>query len=273
MKDVYYGDQGLSGMVKGGFAVVATDYQGLGTQGPHQYESKTAQAFDVIYSVPAARAAVPELGRRWVADGHSQGGLAAWGVAELESDMKDDGYLGAVSVAGMFKQADIMQFLNDTPGGTFYLAYLASGIQALFPRFKPQDMLSHDAMRLYAKATTEGCWDYGNALFKDMPKSTALRVDWRENASIRQFVSENEVSLIRVNKPLLVLAGEADLTIPIDGVRQTVRRACLNGSDVTFKSYPGLDHVPTMVESMPEQLAWIKDRVEGKKSTGTCPGH
>src|ERR1700689_1263251 len=84
MKDVYYGDEGLMPMVAAGFAVVATDYHGLGTEGPHQYVNKTAQAHDVIYSIPAARAAVPSLGARWVTDGHSQGGLAAFGVAEAE---------------------------------------------------------------------------------------------------------------------------------------------------------------------------------------------
>src|SRR5215475_9726615 len=80
MKDVYYGDEGLKEMLNAGYAVVATDYHGLGTPGVHQWVNKTAQARDVIYSVPAARKAVPALGRRWVADGHSQGGLAAWGV-------------------------------------------------------------------------------------------------------------------------------------------------------------------------------------------------
>ena len=59
MKDVYYGDEGLFPMVEAGYAVVATDYHGLGTVGPHQYSNRTAQVNDVIHSVPAAREAVP----------------------------------------------------------------------------------------------------------------------------------------------------------------------------------------------------------------------
>jgi hypothetical protein len=99
MKDVYYGEEGLFPMVRAGYAVVATDYHGLGTEGPHQYVNKIAQAYDVIFSIPAARAAVAALGQRWVVDGHSQGGTAAWGVAEMEHDRQDAGYLGAVAVA------------------------------------------------------------------------------------------------------------------------------------------------------------------------------
>src|ERR1700686_1157292 len=112
MKDVYYGAEGLMPMVAAGFAVVATDYHGLGTDGgPHQYVNKVAQAHDVVYSIPAARAAVRSLGSKWVADGHSQGGLAAWGVAEAEHDIKDPGYLGAVSVAGVARGVDFFSHL------------------------------------------------------------------------------------------------------------------------------------------------------------------
>src|SRR5277367_2755594 len=87
MKDMEYGEEGLMPMVAAGFAVVAADYAGLGTPGPHQYDNKIAHANDVVYSVPAARAAVPSLGRRWAAIGHSQGGVAVWGVAELEAKL------------------------------------------------------------------------------------------------------------------------------------------------------------------------------------------
>jgi hypothetical protein len=74
-KDMLYGEEGLMPMVRAGFAVVATDYHGLGTAGPHQYVNKIAQAYDVIYSIHAAHAAVPQLDERWVVIGHSQGGL------------------------------------------------------------------------------------------------------------------------------------------------------------------------------------------------------
>jgi hypothetical protein len=69
-KDMEYGEEGLMPMVRAGFAVIATDYHGLGTQGPHEYLNKTAQGRDVIYAIPAAHAAVPLLARRWVVIGH-----------------------------------------------------------------------------------------------------------------------------------------------------------------------------------------------------------
>lgn len=272
MKDVWYGDEGLTDMLKAGFAVVAVDYQGLGGPGVHPWVTKTAQARDVIYSVPAARRAVPALGRRWVADGHSQGGLATWGVAELESALNDPDYLGAISVAGAVRLDQFLDLMDQTQGGlTMYVAYMGWAVHARFPEFKPEDILTPQAMQLYGRVTTQGCWYYGYAVFNDMPKRGVLKASWRQDQYVQRFAKENEEGDVRVNKPLLVLAGEADLSIPIAAVREVVARACQNGSELTFKSYPGLDHDPTMIKSMPDQLAWIRGRFGGKAATSNCP--
>jgi alpha-beta hydrolase superfamily lysophospholipase len=271
MKDLWYGDEGLPEMLQGGFAVVATDYHGLGAGQAHPWVNKLAQARDVLYSIPAARAAVPELGRRWAVDGHSQGGVAAWGVAELESGLQDESYVGAVSVAGAARLDRFMNFINETRGFTIYLAYAAAGIHARFPSFKPDEILTPGAMTHYAEATSQGCWYRGYALLKDTPPGTYLKAGWQDNQYVRRWVTESEEGAIRITKPILVIAGEADTTVPIDGVREIVTRACRSGSTLSFKSYPGLEHDPAMVKSMAEQLSWIKDRFEGKAAPYSCP--
>ena len=81
-----------------GYAVVVSDYAGLGTSFPYAALDLRSNALDVIYSVPAARAAVPGLGTRWVAAGHSQGALVAVGLAEAEREIGDPNYLGAVAI-------------------------------------------------------------------------------------------------------------------------------------------------------------------------------
>ncbi|MBS0393317.1 MAG: alpha/beta hydrolase [Proteobacteria bacterium] len=271
MADLYYGDLGLLDMVRAGYALVAPDYHGLGTPGRHQYISKIAQARDVIYAVPAARQAVPELGVRWVVDGHSQGGLAAWSVAEMESSRRDPGYLGAVSVAGAAKPEELLRHLGDTPGVGFYLAFMAFGVQARFPSFSPADMLTPAAMARYPAATSDGCWYHGYALFADLDSQAILKSGWDRNPWVRRFFAENELGRVAVAGPLLVLAGEADASVPIEGVRETVARACRAGSSrLRFRSYPGLDHDPTMLKTVGDQLAWIGDRFAGAAAPNDC---
>lgn len=270
-KDMEYGEEGLMPMVRGGFAVVATDYHGLGTEGPHEYVNKSAQARDVIYSVPAARTAVPALGRRWVVIGHSQGGLAAWGVAEMERLLRDADYLGAISVAGA---ADLKSILDGMgkPGSTasYYLGYMAYAMKARTPSFQPSDMLVGEALGRYTDVTTKGCWNYAYAAFINAPVGPVLKPGWDQTAAARRFFAENELGRLPIGGPLLVIAGEADETVPFAPLRALVKRACSNGIALSFRSYPGLDHDPTMDKSTPDQLAWVRDRFAGKAGTSSC---
>ena len=271
MKDVYYGDEGLMPMVAAGFAVVATDYHGLGTEGPHQYVNKVAQARDVVYSIPAARAAVTSLGSKWVVDGHSQGGLAAWGVAEAERDIKDPDYLGAVSVAGVAREVDFFSHLSNTPGVGFYLAFMAAGIHARFPEFDPHELLADAVLEHYADVTTKGCFYYGYATYAAAASGTLLRPNWDKSVWIHRFFEGNAVADAPIGGPLFVIAGEADQTVPIAGVQAAVKQMCASKQLVTFRSYPGLDHDPTMEKSTPDQIAWIRSRFAGKPATSNCP--
>lgn len=269
MKDVYYGDIVVN-MLKAGFAVVAADYHGLGTQGSHEYVNKTAQANDVIYSIPAARAAVPALGTRWVAVGHSQGGLAAWGVAEQQHSLKDPGYLGAVSVAGAIRGTEFFDHLNETPGQGFYLAYMAAGIAAQSPGFQPRELLSDEALAHYPDVTTKGCWYYGYAAFLQAPAGKLLRDGWRRKPAVEHFFQANALGERPIGGPLLIIAGEGDQTVPIAGMRSRAQKICEAAQPVTFKSYPGLDHDEVMAQSEAFQFDWIRARFSGRKFESGC---
>lgn len=271
MKDVYYGEEGLLPMVRAGYAVVATDYHGLGVGGPHQYVNKQAQALDVIHSIPAARAAVPELGARWVVDGHSQGGMAAWGVAELERTRADPGYLGAVAVAPGVK---LREALGRTAGSTapgFYIDYIAWAVNALTPSFQASDMLTGTALERYGDLTTKGCFYYGYASSLGDAPPPPLKAGWERTPAAERFFQASEVGQAPIAGPLFVIAGEGDRTVPVDGVRATVKEACGRGVSLRFRTYPGLDHDATMEKSTPDQLAWIAERFAGAPAADDCP--
>ena len=57
-----------------------------------------AQAHDVNFSLITARKALPELSKRFVVMGHSQGGGAAWAFAQQQVLDQTEGYIGAVTV-------------------------------------------------------------------------------------------------------------------------------------------------------------------------------
>jgi hypothetical protein len=257
-------------MLRAGFAVVATDYHGLGTEGPHEYLDKIAQANDVVTAIPAARHAVPALGRKWVVDGHSQGGRAAWGVAEWETRHHDPAYLGAISVAGAADMGALVASLQAPGANAFYQDYVAYGVRALTPGFALSRMLTGAALQRYDDLATKGCWDYAYARFLDQKVGLPLAQGWSSEPAVTRWLQDNRFGETPIDRPLLVIAGEGDRTEPIALVRAKIDSACHHGVALSFHPYPGLDHDPTMQLSTPDQLAWIRDRFANKPAPTSC---
>ena len=117
----------LSMYVNLGYAVVATDYTGLGTRFRNAFLDGPSNAADVLDSIPAARAAVPELGARWIVMGEAEGGLTALAVAEKENEIRDSNYLGAVAISDV---AGVKAIFDQSGAGSssLMLASLAYGI-------------------------------------------------------------------------------------------------------------------------------------------------
>ena len=85
-QQIDYGVPGLQGFIDDGWVVCATDYQGLGTPGMHQYVVNRTNGRDAVYAAHAARALDAGAGTVLGCAGWSQGGGAAAAVAELDAD-------------------------------------------------------------------------------------------------------------------------------------------------------------------------------------------
>ena len=93
------GVPGLQGFIDDGWVVCATDYQGLGTPGMHQYVVNRTNGLDGVYIARAARTLEAGAGTNLGCAGWSQGGGAAAAVAELSAD--DYGDLKLIGTVAM----------------------------------------------------------------------------------------------------------------------------------------------------------------------------
>ena len=96
-----YGVPGLQGWIDDGYVVCATDYQGLGTAGQHQYMVNRTQARDAVYLIHAARK-LDEVGAgtKFGGAGWSQGGGGSAAVAELDpADYGDLKLVGTICMS------------------------------------------------------------------------------------------------------------------------------------------------------------------------------
>src|SRR3954449_6569061 len=110
----------LNRWLKAGYAVVRTDYQGLGTPGIHQYLVGISEGRSTLDVVRAARKLDPKISKRFAIAGHSQGGHAAlWGAFLAPKYTPDLQLRGTVAFAPASHISELLSLVSavGTPGG------------------------------------------------------------------------------------------------------------------------------------------------------------
>ncbi|MGA2234323.1 MAG: hypothetical protein ABSG23_02545 [Terriglobales bacterium] len=247
-----------------GYAVVATDYSGLGADSGKPVLDMQSNALDVMYSVWAARAAVPQIGPKWIAVGPFLGGLAA--VAVAESDVHDPNYLGSVVTSGLADAQQAYQhFVQEPSSSNRMLLVLTSTVKVLYPEFQVSDMLKDSALPAY-QHVAQTCGGEAEPEFTN----GMLKLAWENNRFVKEFFSRNTPGQKPAHGPLLVISGEADPVIPGEMSAKTVARMCKQGDRILFLKYPNLDASGVMGASVADQLSWIKARFAGDVAPGNC---
>jgi hypothetical protein len=255
----------LSMYVNLGYAVVATDYAGLGTTFRNAFSDMQSNALDVMYSIPAARAALQQLAARWIAVGIEDGGPAVIGVAELESDIGDPGYLGSIAISGLDDPRERYKS-SDAPGYETPL-FLAYGIKTVYPKFDPKDILTDKGMELYAEAT-RSCSDPARQL--KYSSAEILKSNWTSNSFVRQYFVQNTLGQKPTRRPMLVITTELDPETPIHRTAEMISRMCKRGDRIQFDRYSESEMSGIFGDSVGDQISWMQARFSGRPATSNC---
>ncbi|MFF5033051.1 lipase family protein [Nocardia salmonicida] len=160
----------LTSWIDNGYAVVATDYIGLGTPGVHAYLDARSEGNVVVDSVRAVRQVTPELSTRWAVVGQSQGGRAALATANIatrytpELDFRD-----AVATAPPSNIENLLGLarpeLPPLPLTclTTFMSYIVAGVRAEYPEIDPSAFLTPLGIEAAAAAERLCAEDFGTA--------------------------------------------------------------------------------------------------------------
>jgi alpha-beta hydrolase superfamily lysophospholipase len=274
MRDLYHGDQMLQ-FVDKGWAVVAPDYAGMGTNGRVEFLNATAEANDVIDALRAAGQAVSGLSYRWVLWGHSQGGGAALAVAERQVSQPERGYLGAVVTSPAADLTQAVTHLATLPGLGGFLPLVARGAADSDPRINPRRVLTSEALKRLS-VTRAGCLGVVTAVYSDLTGPTLVRPGYLADPYLAGYLARNSTGDQAVADPILLLQGDADIVISPAATGQVAANLCRTAA-VEYRTYPGLGHdtIPGLVTgiddgAMPDILSWTADRFAGKPAPSTC---
>ncbi len=250
-----------------GYAVVATDYAGLGTDFRSAVMDVQSNATDVIDSIPAARAAVPQLGSRWVAMGPSLGANAIIGVAELEGRIRDPNYLGSVAISGVADLQDAYERLPKEQSLRM-LTSLAYAIKTVNPDFDVRGMLTEKALPAFHQIG-ESCGSIGSDA--ELSTSEMVKQNWDKNKFVEEFFDRNRLGRNPAYGPLLVITDDTDFVVPPSMTAHAVARMCKLGDRIQVVKFSGSERGQVLGGSVRDQMAWVAARFAGRPAPGNCP--
>ncbi len=249
-----------------GYAVIATDYTGLGTNFRNAFQDAPSNVNDVIASVPAARAAVPQLGPKWIVMGAAEGGLTAIAVAEQEHEVSDAGYLGAIAIGEL---ATLKQMLDAPSRRTSHLlTSLVYGTKTVYPQFRTEDVLTGKGFALY-REIEQKCSEAGAV--PEIAAAETVKSGWADNKSVLNYLERTAIGHTQAHGPILIISSNESHLDSMKTTREAISRLCKQGDSVQWEQYPDLDPGRVIGDSVRDQMAWIEGRLAGRAVVSNCP--
>lgn len=256
-----------------GYAIVATDYQGLGAPGPHPYLNSRAAAYSTLDAIRAVQGDRFGIADRVLLVGQSQGAGAAFATAGYASD-----YAPGLDIRGTV--ATGIPNLAAVPAGAAgddekvdrliaYLLYIASAAHQIDPKYDPATVLTDRAMPLFERAADTCVVDmFGAVVEAGLTRGNTFKTDfWRHYAPM---LTHAGYPTLNIRTPVFIGTGAEDVDTPASMQKALVDAACAAGSTIEAHVYPGLDHSGTVNRSFADSRLFARRVMSGEAVASTC---
>ena len=254
------------------YVVVATDYEGLGTPGPHPWLVGESEARGVLDIVRAARR-LDEAGAsgEFVVWGHSQGGQAALFTGEIAQDWAPELELKGVIASATPSQLEenIEHVANTRYQG--YVVMIAAAYDAVYAEADMATLLREEVLETL-RATRDACIGEFMERFSPLSFQDLLAQDPMTVEPWRQLLIQNEPGSVRTAAPILIVHGSSDPQVPVDHSYQLLKDLCELDDVVHQKVYQFRGHQGVISASRRDVTSWISDRFEGLSAPNDCEG-
>jgi pimeloyl-ACP methyl ester carboxylesterase len=264
-------------LVDAGYAIVATDYEGMGAPGRTPYLLRK-QAYDVLDSMRAAidlRPGFIDTSSLGVI-GHSEGGYVALTTADQAAEYAPElSIRGAVSLApGAIPPlpAAVATLVSQTGSETAsprsgYITTLSQSWLANYPDLMtPEDWYTPEG-RADVERAAKVCQG-------EMVQILSGRFDSYFNSelplSVVQVAAENIPLKNTTEVPLLIQQGLEDTGVVPQVSRALAIEACKLGDTVEYLEYPNDVHRSVQFTGAPTYMDWFADRFSGQPAPSQC---
>lgn len=284
----WVGIPAIEAVVDAGYVVVATDYVGLGTEGPHQYLVGRTAARNVLDSIRALHdyddqdditdgAGLTEEAVVW---GHSQGGQTTLFTGEVAEDYAPD--VDVVGLGALAPPADLAALLGaekDTIVGKVLSSLAMVSWSQVFDDVDFDEVV-RPAARPAAKGIASRCLTTPGA-YLSLVEGESLRTsifegDPTENPVLVAHMDDNSASG-PIPIPLFIGQGAADDVVDPKVTEAYVDTMCKDPEqNLDFYLLPGITHFTIVDKGSPIDeplLQWTADRFAGEPVEAGCQTH
>lgn len=266
----------IANLLSKGFAVMVTDYEGLGMPGGHSYVVGRSEGRALLDGVRAAQQ-LPGSGLSNANPvglmGYSQGGGAAGWAAELAGSYAPELTIKGTVAGGV--PADLLEVADFADGSAFTaLALMAAiGFDNAYPELDLDGHLNAKGRQLLAESD-EMClvsFDGVKTLFKTAFRSRTewAAVDPLTSPAWTARLNENKLGSTRPKAPVYQFHGIADEMVPYGQAKQLRRDWCDAGANVHWSPVVG-EHVSSMVTEHALATTWLQARFNGLPAISNC---
>ncbi|WP_344184952.1 alpha/beta hydrolase family protein [Nocardiopsis tropica] len=261
--------QYLGHWLQQGYAIVASDYAGLGTPGLMSYLNSVATAHSVVDSVVSAQGDPSlKLAKKWAIVGQSQGGAAAvnsarWATRFSEGSGLD--YRGVVSTGTPFKIEEIIKKAGPNlklPAGlgsaaTAYTAYILAGFREANPAIDVDSVLSQQGRAAAAKAEVQCYAQLSDSLTGVTPTSYFTKDLTTLPGAAEAVDRYMGTPTSGYDRPVFLGVGLQDRDVPVESSIALAAALRKSGAQVELHQYPNADHSGAVLESMKDSTRFL----------------
>ncbi len=251
--------------IDAGYAVVATDYQGLGTPGPHPYLIGESEGRGVLDIVSAARQLKPSIGNKFLIAGHSQGGQSALFAASLAKsfspNLKLKGTVSYAPASHIYEQGLILPALTTPSGLSALAATIFEGAMTEDPDLKPEDLLTTEAQALFPQVDQTCLAQLSEPdSFGGMAPSDLLKNPVDSTPDFADILKSMNPA-VEIAPPVLLAQGLSDTTVFPSFTDQLDSELNDLGDDVNYKTYPGITHGGIVAAAEDDAMDFFENRL------------
>ena len=275
-RGVYRQIQGLEQLLQQGFAVVATDYPGLGGPGVHPYLIGESEGRAVLDSVRAARELLQQQEpTRFAVWGHSQGGQAALYTGLLARSYAPELKLAGIAAAAPATELSILMRDDFASSGGKGLTALTLWSWSRLFDIKLDTIVDPAAMPTVdtlAGGCIETVFDFLERRVEERPlsKDFLMVSDISAAEPWNELLKRNTPGVLPREFPVCIAQGLADGIVRPDVTASYVRSLCGNGSRVDFVTVPEAGHGFIARDTARDAARWIGDRFADMPAPDSC---